>query len=170
MASHPVRPSHRSLHTRCTLCTRVQFGLSYVGIEQHHFTVESCKQPAGDNIRKRPSNLKLYFVYASESVADLCQSLAFSDASFDVVACNAVIQHILPQNVLAVTLSGGLAPENINKLTGHIARGAGRQVQRGLGDFFRRAPLRVAFGIKCSRHIRIHPTGVEAIDPNAVRP
>lgn len=39
------------------------------------------------------------------SVADLRQPLAFPNASFDFVMCNAVIQHIPPQDVHTVTLS-----------------------------------------------------------------
>ncbi len=39
------------------------------------------------------------------AVADLRQPLAFPDASFDFVMCNAVIQHIPPHDVYAVTLS-----------------------------------------------------------------
>ncbi|MFC2008950.1 class I SAM-dependent methyltransferase [Chloroflexota bacterium] len=38
------------------------------------------------------------------SVADLCEPLPFADASFDLVLCNAVIQHIPRGNTLEVTL------------------------------------------------------------------
>lgn len=38
------------------------------------------------------------------SVADLTQPLPFADASFDFVACNAVIQHIDPDTTMRVTL------------------------------------------------------------------
>ncbi len=38
------------------------------------------------------------------SVADLRQPLAFPDASFDFVMCNAVIQHIPPHDLFGVTL------------------------------------------------------------------
>ncbi len=38
------------------------------------------------------------------AVGDLRQPLAYPDASFDFVMCNAVIQHIAPQDVMQVTL------------------------------------------------------------------
>jgi SAM-dependent methyltransferase len=38
------------------------------------------------------------------AVADLRQPLAYPDASFDFVMCNAVIQHIAPQDAMQVTL------------------------------------------------------------------
>jgi SAM-dependent methyltransferase len=38
------------------------------------------------------------------SVANLCYPLSFDDGSFDFVICNAVIQHIAPDNVRSVTL------------------------------------------------------------------
>ena len=40
------------------------------------------------------------------SVTDLREPLSYTDASFDFVLCNAVIQHIAPEIVLGVTLPG----------------------------------------------------------------
>ena len=60
------------------------------------------------------------------SVADLRYPLRFPDESFDFVLCNAVIQHIVPQDVMGVTLPElvrVLRPEGVLQLMFKNGRG-----------------------------------------------
>jgi len=89
-------PGKRGLDAGCGAGARDVYSLWSDGYDI--FGIDAVKENIGIAIKLHPE------IANRLSVADLRGRLPFSDASFDFVMCNAVIQHIKPEIVKKVTL------------------------------------------------------------------